>query len=195
MNVVIFGGTGMIGQGALRACLADPGVGRVLAVGRNPVAVAHPKLRGLVVADLFDLDACAADLTGYDACLYALGPSAAGMDAAAYARVTHDLTLSVAAVLARLNPGMTFVFVSGVGAGRDARAMWARVKARTEDALRSLPFARTYAFRPAVIQPRDGIRSRTPAYRVLYPLLGPLLTLLRQVVPQWVLTTDNLGRA
>jgi uncharacterized protein YbjT (DUF2867 family) len=197
MNVVLFGATGMVGQGALRACLEDPGVTRVLAIGRTPTGVSHPKLHELVRADLADYSDIEAELAGYDACFFCLGVASTGMDEASYTRLTYDLTLAAAGVLSRRNPAMTFVYVSGAGtdSSERGRVMWARIKGRTENALQRLPFKAVYLFRPGIIQPLHGIRSKTAAYRIFYDWTGPLLTALRWVVPQWVLTTDSVGRA
>jgi uncharacterized protein YbjT (DUF2867 family) len=197
MQVVIFGATGMVGQGALRACFADAGVQRVLAVGRTPTGVIHPKLRELIRADLTEYAGAEQELTGYDACFFCLGVASSGMDEGRYTRLTYDLTLAAATVLARLNPAMTFIYVSGTGTDstEQGRVMWARIKGRTENALRRLPFKAVYLFRPGIIQPLHGIRSKTAAYRVFYAWTGPLLTVLRRLAPQWVLTTDSLGRA
>ena len=109
-----------------------------------------------------------------------------------------DSGLSAAAqTLARLNPGMTFIFVSGAGADstEHGRTMWARVKGRTENAVLALPFKAAYAFRPAFIQPLHGITSRTTAYRVFYWLLRPLLPVLKSLFPKYVTTTEQLGQA
>ena len=200
MRVVLFGATGMIGQGALRECLRDPRVTRVLAVGRRPTGASHPKLAELVRRDLFDWSDAADALAGdgpHDACLFCLGVSAAGLSEADYTRTTYDLTLAAAAALARLNPGMTFVYVSGQGTdatGR-GRAMWARVKGRTENALLALPFRAAYMFRPGIVQPVEGARSSTTWYRALYALTGPALPLLRRAFPGQIVTTAELGRA
>jgi len=197
MNVVIFGATGMVGQGALRACLLDPQVRKVLVVGRTPTGQSHPKLRKLIRRDLTDYVGLEPDLTGYDACFFCLGVSSAGLDEQSYTRTTYDLALAAATVLARLNPPMTFLYVSGAGtdSGEQGRVMWARVKGRTENALRKLPFKAVYLLRPGAVQPLHGIRSRTRAYRLIYGLGGPLWTLLRHLAPRWILTTDSLGRA
>ena len=154
MNVLIFGATGMVGQGVLRECLLAGDVERVTAVGRTPTGIQHAKLRDLRVPDLMDYRSVEADLRGFDACFFCLGVSSAGMDEARYTRLTYDLTLAAAEVLARLNPQMTFVYVSGVGTDSTERGsiMWARVKGRTENALRRLPFKGVYLFRPSVIQ-------------------------------------------
>jgi uncharacterized protein YbjT (DUF2867 family) len=197
MKVVIFGATGMVGQGALRECLLDESVREVVTVGRAPTGKSHPKLKERVAKDLLDLSALDADLQGTDVCLFCLGVSSAGMNEAAYTRITHDLTLAVAEHLVRLEPGMAFIYVSGAGtdASERGRTMWARVKGRTENGLRRLPFRRVYLFRPGFIQPLHGIRSRTAWYRILYAVFRPLAPLVRRLFPGATLTTESLGRA
>lgn len=193
MRVLLLGGTGMIGQGVLRECLKAPDVESVTALGRSATGQAHPRLREIVREDLFDLGPIEKELGGLDTCFFCLGVSSAGMSEAAYRRVTFDLTLGVARTLARLNPRMTFVYVSGAGTG--GRAMWARVKGETETALLELPFRACFMFRPGFIRPMHGIRSRTTAYRVLYGLLGPVSPALGRLFPGAVTTTEKLGRA
>lgn len=197
VNVLLFGATGMVGQGVLRECLLDPGVERVLVVGRSSLGQQHAKLREVVLQNLFDLSPIAPDLAAIDACFFCLGVSSAGMSEASYARVTYDLTLSVAETLLRANPRMVFVYVSGMGTDRTerGRVMWARVKGRTENALLRLPFRAAYMFRPAAIVPLHGITSRTRWYRVLYAATRPLWPLLRRLVPNYVTTTQRVGQA
>jgi uncharacterized protein YbjT (DUF2867 family) len=197
MKVVLLGATGMVGRGVLRECLLDAEVERVLAIGRSPTGVRHEKLRELVTSDLQDLSPHELGLAGWDACFFCLGVSSAGMSEAEYRRVTRDLTLAVARTLARLDPGMTFVYVSGAGTDSTerGRVMWARVKGETENALLRLPFAAVYLFRPGYIQPEHGITSRTPLYRAGYAVVSPLFPLLRAVIPDHVTTTGQLGRA
>jgi uncharacterized protein YbjT (DUF2867 family) len=197
MKVLLFGASGMVGQGVLRECLLDPEVKQVLAVGRRPSGARHEKLLDLVAADLHDLAPHAAELTGFDACFFCLGVSSAGMREADYRRVTKDLTLAVAGTLARLNPGMTFVYVSGEGTDSTerGRSMWARVKGETENALLRLPFASAYMFRPGFIQPLHGITSRTRLYRAAYAVASPLFPVLDRLVPDHATTTERLGRA
>jgi len=187
----------MVGQGVLRECLLAPDVERVTAVGRTPTGIQHAKLRDLLVPDLMDYRKVEADLRGFDACFFCLGVSSAGMDEARYARITYDLTLAAAEVLVRLNPQMTFVYVSGVGTDGTERGsvMWARVKGRTENALRRLPFKRVHLFRPGVIQPMHGASSKTRVYAVTYMLAGWLLPPLRALFPRRILTTESVGQA
>lgn len=197
MKVILFGATGMVGQGVLRECLLDPGVERVLFIGRRPSGQSHAKLRELQHADFTDFSKVERDLAGYDACFFCLGVSAAGMKEADYRHVTYDFTLAAARTLAKLNPGMTFVYVSGTGtdSSEKGRTMWARVKGETENALLRLPFKAAYMFRPAGIQPLHGITSGTGWYRVLYAITTPLFPVFRALFPKWITTTEQLGRA
>ncbi|MFZ0884910.1 MAG: hypothetical protein WAN14_16035, partial [Candidatus Acidiferrales bacterium] len=110
---------------------------------------------------------------------------------------TYGITIAAAEVLCRLNPGMTFIYVSGAGtnSSEHGRSMWARVKGKTENALLRLPFAAAYMFRPGIIQASHGARSKTPAYRFAYMFFNPLLPLLRWAFPNFVLSTEEIGLA
>jgi uncharacterized protein YbjT (DUF2867 family) len=197
MKVLILGATGMVGQGTLRECLAASDVSQVTIVGRMPVEQVHPKLQQWVQADLMKLEAHESELKGFDACFFCLGVSSSGMSEDAYRRITYDVTLSVARLLTRLNPGMTFTYVSGAGtdSSEQGRSMWARVKGKTENDLQKLPFRSVYLFRPGIIQPLHGIRSKTPAYQRFYTLAKPLLSLIRRILPNAIVTTEDIGQA
>jgi len=197
MIIFLFGATGMVGQGVLRECLRDTDVRSVLSIGRSTTGQRHPKLRELVHRDFLDFSAIENELSGFDACFFCLGVSSAGMQEADYRRITYDFTMAAARVLARLNPGMTFEYVSGMGtdSSEHGRTMWARVKGKTENDLLRLPFKGAYMFRPGVIVPLDGIQSKTRLYRIFYAVLRPLLPLLRAAFPRYVTTTEQIGRA
>jgi uncharacterized protein YbjT (DUF2867 family) len=197
MRAIIFGATGMVGQGVLRECLLDPVVEVVLTVGRSATGVQSPKLHEITQPDLYHHSDIEAQLQGFDACFFCLGVSSAGMSEEQYEKLTYTLTLAAAETLARLNLGMTFVYVSGAGtdSSEKGRAMWARVKGRTENALLRLPFKAAYMFRPGVIQPVHGARSRTAVYRVAYTILGPVIPLLRRLFPRYILSTEEIGQA
>jgi uncharacterized protein YbjT (DUF2867 family) len=196
MNVLLFGATGMLGQGVLRECLADAGVSQVVAIGRSPTGAHHPKILDIVHKDLLNYSAIEPQLRGFDACFFCLGVTSAGMKEADYERVTYGIAVAAAETLSRLNPQMTFVFVSGAGADSSERGriMWARVKGKTENAILRLPF-KSYVFRPGVVLPAHGERSRTTVYRILYAATRPLLPLLKRVWPAHILTTEQFGRA
>lgn len=195
MKVILFGATGMVGQGVLRECLLDDGIDEVLVVGRTSTGVQNPKLQEILHEDLFDLSPIEDRLAGYDACFFCLGVSAAGMKEPEYRRVTYDMTLSVATTLVRLNPKMTFVYVSGAGTNAKSRQMWARVKGETENALMALGFKAAYMFRPGYIQPMHGIVSKTAWYQRMYDLVGPVYPLMVKIMPSFLISTEELGRA
>ncbi len=196
MRVLLFGASGMIGQGVLRECLLAAEVDHVGAVVRRPLGISHPKLEEIQVADPGQLADVEARLSGYDACFFPLGTTSVGKTEAEYARVTYDLTVAAASTLARLGAGrLTFVYVSGAGtdSSETGPRMWARVKGRTENALLRLPFKAAYMLRPGIIQARHGIHSRTPLYRILYIVLWPVVALA--VAFGSATTTDRMGRA
>jgi uncharacterized protein YbjT (DUF2867 family) len=197
MNVILFGATGMVGQGVLRECLLDPDVQQVLSIVRTPSGQHHEKLHELIHANFFDYSEVESQLNGFDACFFSLGLSSAGMDEAKYTHLTYDLTLSAATKLAKLNPQMTFIYVSGAGTDSTerGRSMWARIKGKTENDILKLPFRAAYMFRPGFIQPLHGIRSKTRLYQTFYTVLSPILPLLKFTLPQYVTTTEQVGRA
>ena len=183
----------MVGAGALREALQDPGVEAVLSIGRRPCGVTHPKLRELLLDDFFAIAPAEPQLAGWDACLWAVGISSVGLDEAAYAKVTEDLTLLWARTLLRLNPRFSFCYCSAAGAG--GRTMWARVRQRVEGGLQAMPFEHAGCVRPAFIQPGPGIRSRVKAYQILITLFRPLFPLGVRTLPSLFTTTERLGRA
>ena len=197
MKVILFGATGMVGQGVLRECLVDPGVERVLVVGRSPTVQQNAKLKEILHQDFFDFSAIESELTGYDACFFCLGVSSVGMEEQRYRHLTYDLTLATATMLARLNPGMVFTYVTGRGTDSTEQGprMWARVKGKTENDLLKLPFKAAYMFRPAGIQPLYGVRSKTAWINATYVVASPLLARLARTSPQYMTTTERVGRA
>ena len=197
MNVVIFGASGMVGQGVLRQCVRDGTVERVLVVGRTSTGSTEHKVEEIVLPDLTRLTSIEPALARCDACFFCLGVSSSGMSEARYTAVTHDLTLAVARTMARLKPGMAFCYVSGAGTDRSerGRVMWARVKGRTENDLLALPLRATM-LRPGVIVPLHGERSKTPSYRRFYDVAGAVLRLLLPVLPKaFVTSSAQVGRA
>jgi uncharacterized protein YbjT (DUF2867 family) len=197
MKVILFGATGMVGQGCLRECLIDPEVETVLAVGRSPTGVQSAKLREIVHDNFLDFSAVESQLAGFDACFFCLGVSSVGVSEERYRRLTYDITLAAATMLSKLNPGMVFVYVTGQGTDstEQGRLMWARVKGKTENDLLKLPFKAAYMFRPAGIQPLHGVRSRTAWVQAIYVVASPLLTWLDRVAPKYMTTTEQVGRA
>jgi uncharacterized protein YbjT (DUF2867 family) len=197
MNVLMFGATGMVGQGVLRECLQAQDVQLVKTVGRTPTGQQHSKLREMVHAEMWHYDGVEDQLADFDACFFCIGVTSSGMSEKDYTHLTYDMTLAVAQKLAAINPTMVFIYVSGAGAdsSETSRVMWERVRGRTENALLKLPFRGVYIFRPGMIQPLDGIKSKAAAYRIFYSLTKPLLPLLRAALPKQVLSTRQIGQA
>jgi uncharacterized protein YbjT (DUF2867 family) len=196
MKVLLLGATGMVGQGVLRECLLDPDVELVQIMGRTASGVQHAKIRDIVRSDLHTYADIEPQLAGLDACFFCLGISVTGLTEAEYERITYGITMALAETLARLSPGMTFIYVSGAGtdSSEKGRMMWARVKGKTENALLRL-FQNACMFRPGTIQPAHGETSKTKAYRIAYTIMGPILPLLRLLFPRQILTTEQIGLA
>ena len=197
MKAILFGATGMVGQGVLRECLLDPDVTAVLAIGRSLSGQSHAKLREVRHDNFLDFSTIESQLAGYDACFFCLGVTSLGLTEERYRHLTYDMTLAAATPLARLNPGMVFIYVTGAGTDstEQGRVMWARVKGKTENDLLKLPFKAAYMFRPAAIQPLHGVRSKTAWVQAIYVVTAPLLTLLNKMAPKYVTTTEQVGRA
>lgn len=195
MKVIIFGATGMVGQSALRECLLDEKVQEILTIGRNRTGQQHKKLYEIELNNLTDLSSIENKITGFDACFFCLGVSSTGMKEEEYTRITYDTTLSVAQTLARLNPQITFIYVSGSGTDSSEKgcSMWARVKGKTENALLHLPFKAAYMFRPSVIIPLHGVKSKTKLHQFFYDVMKPLNPLLLKL--NSVITSEQLGKA
>jgi uncharacterized protein YbjT (DUF2867 family) len=196
MKAILFGATGMVGQGVLRECLIDAGVTEVLAVGRSPTEVQHAKLHEVLHDNFTDFSAIESQLSGYDACFFCLGVSSIGMDPERYRHLTYDVTMAAATTLARLNPGMVFTYVTGRGTDSTEQGpvRWAQVKGKTENDLLKLPFRAAYMFRPAGIQPLHGVRSKTGWVNAIYVVTAPLLSYLARTAPKYMTTSEQLGR-
>jgi uncharacterized protein YbjT (DUF2867 family) len=193
IKVIITGATGMGGEGVLHECLLDDRVEEVLLINRKSSDKTHPKLKEIIHSNFFDFSSIQTRLPGYDACFFCLGVSVIGMKEPEYFKLTHTLTLTLAETLSRLNPAMTFCYISGAGtdSSEAGRTMWARVKGKTENDLMKLPFAHVYAFRPGYIQPTTGLKRTKSFYKYiswLYPLLHTLF-------PKFVSTLKQIGQA
>ena len=207
MRVILFGATGMVGQGVLRECVRDAGVTKVLSVVRKPGATparvgdtdvtASGKVRELVAPNFFDFSAVEHKFAGFDACLFAIGVSTFAVKAEEYPKITRDIPVAAARSLVRVNPAMTMVFVSARGADETetASAMWKRVKGETENEMLRAGFAQAYVLRPLGIVPMHGIQSRTGLYRTFYGMMRPLLPAFLRALPRYVTSTEGLGRA
>jgi hypothetical protein len=196
LKPVITGSTGMIGKGLLLECLDHPGVEKILVINRNPLGITHKKLHEIIHKDFNDLSPLSGELSNYNICYFCLGVSAGGMKENEYTRITYKLTLDFAKSLLQCNPDITFCYISGAGtdSSEKGRMMWARVKGRTENELLALAFKNAYMLRPAFIQPKKGIRSRTAGYNFVYAIMKPFYPLLKYL-KKYVTSTDRLGQA
>ncbi len=192
-KAIVFGATGMVGEGVLHESLLHGDVESVLAVGRRSCQVSHPKLKEVIHQDMFSLAPIEQQLKGYDACYFCLGVSSIGKNESEYTRLTYDLTMNAARMLAKLNPGMTFCYVSGTGTDstEKGRTMWARVKGKTENDLMKLPFKSVFAFRPGFIKPTKGLKNAFGAAKVM----GVFYPLLRMLFASYICTLHDLGLA
>jgi uncharacterized protein YbjT (DUF2867 family) len=193
IRAIITGATGMVGEGVLHECLRHPEVEQVLIINRKPSGESHPKLKEIIHPDFFNLSAIEGQLQNYNACFFCLGVSSVGMQEAEYHRLTYDLTMHMAQTLARLNPQMVFCYVSGAGTDSTerGRSMWARVKGKTENHLRQLPFRETYMFRPGYLHPTPGLKN-TKKYYAAFSWLYPIL---RRFLGKYASTLQELSLA
>ena len=193
IRVIIFGATGMIGSGVLIECLDNPEVESVLIIGRRSCGKEHEKLKEIIHDNFMDYANIEKDLSGYNACFFCLGVSSAGMSEEQYHIITHDYVVKAAEVLSRLNPDMTLCFISGAGTDDTlkSRMMWARVKGKAENSLKSFPFKNLFLMRPAYIQPVKGVKPTLTMYKIL----GPFYPLWRRLFPKYVTTTEEVGQA
>jgi hypothetical protein len=193
IRAIIFGATGMVGEGVLIESLKHSAVESVLVIGRRSCHVEHPKLKELVHQDFFDYSTVEDRLRGYNACFFCLGVSSVGMDETDYTRVTYDLTMQAATTLSRHNPGMTFCYVSGTGTDstEQGRMMWARIKGRTENHLSKLPFKSVYSFRPGMMKPTKGQKN----VKTIFKVLGYSYPVWKFLSPKNVCTLEEVGLA
>jgi uncharacterized protein YbjT (DUF2867 family) len=193
LNIVLFGATGMVGEGVLHVSLNHSDVGSVLVIGRSSCGITHPKLREIVHNDFFDYSPIEPMMRGYNACFFCLGVSSIGKNESSYSRITYDLTMEAARTLAELNRDMTFSYISGAGtdSSEAGRSMWARVKGKTENHLSKLPFKAVYLFRPGFIKPIRGLKNAFTIAKVL----GIFHPIWRTVIPKYVCTLEELGLA
>jgi hypothetical protein len=193
IRAIITGATGMVGEGVLHECLYSPEVESVLVINRRSCNVHHPKLKEIIHSNFFDITDIKAQLVGFNACFFCMGVSSVGLKENEYHRLTYDLTLGIASVLATQNPDMVFCYVSGVGTDstEKGRIMWARVKGKTENHLMQLPFRGAYMFRPGFIQPTKGLKN---AYRI-YKVFAPFYPVWKLLFPKFVCTLTEIGLA
>ena len=197
IKAIIFGASGMVGQGVLHECLKSNEVESVLLINRASLGINNKKMKEIIHDDFSDFSEIENQLKGFNACYFSLGVSAVGKNENEYAKITYDYTMAVANVLVKTNPDMTFCYVSGTGTDSTEKGntMWARVKGKTENAILALPFKNSFMFRPGYIQPLNGIKSKTKLYNLIYIFASPIYPLLKKFMPNFVTDTSRLGQA
>ena len=196
MKVIITGATGMVGKGVLLECLDHKEIAEVLSISRRSVGIDHPKLKELLHKDFSEFLSVTDQLVDYDACYACMGVSSAGMKEKEYTRLTYNYTMALAKVLAGINPGMTFIYVSGQGTKSNEKgSMWARVKGKTENDILKLGFKQAFMFRPGMIVPLKGVSPSSKLYRVIINNMTWLLKLMKRLTPNSVVDTAQIGLA
>jgi hypothetical protein len=195
INAIITGATGMVGKGVLLECLDSHEIGSVLVIVRSPTGLKHEKLKELIPDDFYNLSGLKNEMKGYQACFFCLGVSAFGLSEEQYTRITYEMTLHFARTLLEINPDMVFNYVSGTGTDstEHGRTMWARVKGKTENTILNMGFRDAYAFRPGLIIPEKGIKSKTRLYNALYTVMKPFFPWLKNQA--FATTTSRVGQA
>lgn len=197
LKVIITGSTGMIGKGVLLECLEDDRIAEALVINRNSLGMQHRKLKEVLLPDFLHPETIQSQLQGYDAVFFCLGVSAGGMKEEDYTRITYHYTLNMAKVFYSLDPNGTFIYVSGTGtdSSENGRMMWARVKGKTENDLLKLGFKQTFMFRPGIIRPLKGIKSRTDSYRTMYKIISPFWGITSALMGKNLTDTVRIGKA
>ena len=196
IKVIITGATGMVGEGVLYQCLNYPEVEKILVITRHTCGYIHPKLTEIIITDFSDISTLNDRITGYNACYFCLGVTSLGKNEAEYTRLTYTLTMNFASTLAKLNPEMTFCYVSGAGtdSSEKGRTMWARVKGKTENDLMKLPFKQVYNFRPAGIRPFLPLKPSQTFYKT-YKYVAWLFPVMEVISPNFVVNLKDLAIA
>ena len=193
MKAILTGATGMVGEGILHECLKSDAINEVLVVGRKSCGISHPKIKELLHKDFFNFSSVESQLSGYDACFFCLGTTSVGKSEEEFTEVSYTLTMNFAETLSKVNPNMTFCYISGAGtdSSEKGKTMWARVKGKTENDLMKLPFKKVFNFRPGYLQPIKGMKL-THSY---YKWLSWMYPFFQLVFPMFVSRLEELGQA
>jgi hypothetical protein len=193
ISAIITGSTGMVGEGVLYECLHHSDVKEILVINRKPCGYMHPKLKEIIHSDFFDFSTIENQLIGYNACYFCLGVSSVGMSKEDYYQKTYVLTMHVASTLSKLNEDMTFCYVSGAGtySSEEGSLNWAKVKGKTENDLKKLPFAQVFNFRPGIIKPTKGLKYTHRAYH----FFGWLFFIMKALNKNSFVTLREIGLA
>ena len=193
INVIITGATGMVGEGGLHECINDARIASVTLITRHSTGVVHPKIKEVLLTDLFVFTGNEPGLNNLDACFYCLGVTSIGKSEEEYTKLTYELTLKIAKPLLQLNPQMTFCYVTAKGTdnSEQGKTMWARVKGKTENKLAKMGFRHFFAFRPFMLTPTKELRNTHGFYKYI----SWLFPLGRIIYPEGFCTLRELALA
>jgi uncharacterized protein YbjT (DUF2867 family) len=161
--VMVFGATGSVGDGLLKAAIDDPNVKKIYVVTRHSsdriaLGVASGKVEEILQEDFTNYDNLAGILPKVNTVLWGLGTSSLQVDDQMYSRIHVDFPIAfVTAWRAARSAGpMSFHYVTGMGTDPNGKAHWAREKGRAEIELAALAAGselRTFSYRVAYIRP------------------------------------------
>ncbi len=192
--VMVFGATGSVGNGLLKAAVNDPEVEKVYVVSRRSTpridaGVASGKVELILHQDFTDYTDMADILGEVNTVLWALGTSSLKVDDTAYTLIHVDFPVAfVSAWLdARTAAPMSFHSVTGMGTDPKGSAHWEREKGRAELEVAAMAAGtglRSFAYHSAFVRPAS--EQANLAHYTLEALLRP---------GYLVISSEDLGRA
>ncbi|MBU2900450.1 epimerase [Maribacter dokdonensis] len=195
MKVMITGSTGMVGKGVLLECLDDKNIKEILLINRSSITIDHPKIKEVLHDNFTDFSPIQSEFENLGACFHCMGVSSAGLSDEAYYKLTYTITEELVNTTYNASPNILFTYVSGQGTDSSEKSttMWARVKGKTENMIFNKGFKDAYAFRPGMILPERGVKSKTKIYNLMYVITRPIFPLFRKM--KSVTTTTRIGKA
>lgn len=183
MKVIITGATGMVGRSVLNECIESKAISKILLINRRAMQLNDPKVEEIIHEDLSDISSISNQLIDFDACFFCMGVSALGISKETYENLTFTLTVNFAKEIFKTNPNSVFIYVSGQGTDstENSSRHWARIKGKTENVILNMGFKDAYAFRPGLIIPEKGVKSRTNWYQYIYLIMTPFFPLLKML--------------
>ncbi len=193
MKIIVTGATGMVGAEVIRQAILDKDIEEITAIVRKPLDIHHPKIKTILHQNFSDYSSLSNVFKNNDALIWCLGISQSQVSKEKYNEITFDYTLAVANEIQKINPSLTFLFLSGEGADRTekSKTIFARVKGKAENALIKLEMKHLYIARPGGIKPIH----KNPNTAFIYKLLIPFFPLLELLFPTKMINSVQLAKA